>query len=61
MRSLFPDEDYFAHLDEICEERPAIPKLASIALMREYPCLRAEEARAIYTDWLASKRAKQRL
>ena len=58
MRSLVPDENYFRFLDELRESRGVNIVLAPSALMREFPLLRNEEAKAICADWRATYRQR---
>ena len=51
MRSLNPDSDYFEFLDELRDNGAANTVLAVSYLVREFPGLRSEEAKAICTDW----------
>ena len=48
MRSLVPDSKYFAFLDELRDSGTVNTVLAASYLAQEFPCLRAEEAKAIY-------------
>ena len=50
MRSLFPDSDYYGFLDERSDDVRVDIVAASSELMREFPCLKREEARAVFTD-----------
>jgi hypothetical protein len=54
VRSLAPDSEYFAFLDELAASGTvsAVP-LASY-LVWEFPRLRSEEAKAICADWRAA-------
>ena len=54
MRSLAPDSEYFAFLDELRDSGAVNTVLAASYLVREYPNLRAEEAKAICADWRAA-------
>ena len=54
MRSLTPDSEYFAFLDELRDSGTVNTVLAASHLVREYPNLRAEEAKAICADWRAT-------
>ena len=54
MRSLAPDSEYFAFLDELRDSGAVNTVLAASYLVREYPNLRAEEAKAICADWRAT-------
>lgn len=51
MRSLAPDSEYFAFLDLLRDSGEANTVLAASYLVREYPHLRTEEAKAICADW----------
>ena len=51
MRSLASDSDYFAFLDSLRDSGEVNTVLAASYLVREYPHLRAEEAKAICADW----------
>ena len=54
MRSLKPDSDYFAFLDALRDGGAVNTVLAAVYLVREYPNLRVEEAKAICADWRAT-------
>lgn len=54
MRSLNPDAEYFAYLDELRDSGTVNTVLAASYLVREFPGLRAEEAKAICADWQAT-------
>ncbi|MBR2804919.1 MAG: hypothetical protein IKE20_07250 [Eggerthellaceae bacterium] len=54
MRSLNPDAEYFAFLDELRDSGTVNTVLAASYLVREFPGLRAEEAKAICADWRAT-------
>lgn len=54
MRSLRPDSEYFAFLDELRDGGAVNTVLSAAYLVREYPELRAEEAKAICADWRAT-------
>ncbi len=58
MRSLFSDRDYFAFLDAACADQDISIALIPALLVREFPLLRAEEAKAIYADWYAQRRQR---
>ena len=47
MRSLKPDSEYFTFLDELRDSGTVNTVLAASYLVREFPGLRAEEAKAI--------------
>ena len=51
MRSLQSDYAYFQFLDEARGEQTASPLTASLCLIREFPNLRREEAKAVFLDW----------
>lgn len=51
MRNLLPDSEYFAYLDGLRDEGAVNTVLAASYLVREFPHLRPEEAKAICTDW----------
>ena len=51
MRSLVADSEYFAFLDELRDSGTVNTVLAASYLVREFPNLRAEEAKAICADW----------
>ena len=53
MRSLNSDSEYFAFLDELGDSGTVNTVLAASYLVREFPGLRAEEAKAICADWRA--------
>ena len=54
MRSMHPDAEYFAFLDEMREKGEVSTVMAPMALMEEFPGLRAEEAKAVCADWRAT-------
>ena len=54
MRSLAPDSEYFAFLDALRDSGGVNTVLAATYLAREFPNLRAEEAKAICADWRAT-------
>ena len=54
MRSLVSDSDYFAFLDALRDSGEVNTVLAATFLVREFPNLRPEEAKAIYADWRAT-------
>ncbi|MBQ9001127.1 MAG: hypothetical protein IJ087_04660 [Eggerthellaceae bacterium] len=54
MRSLKPDSEYFAFLDELRDGGTVNTVLAATYLVREFPGLRAEEAKAVCADWRAT-------
>lgn len=54
MRSLNPDAEYFAFLDALRDSGEVNTMLAVSYLVRGFPGLRAEEARAICADWRAT-------
>ena len=54
MRSMYPDADYFAFLDEMREKGEISTVLAPVALIDEFPGLRPEEAKAVCADWRAT-------
>ena len=54
MRSLKPDSEYFTFLDELRDSGTVNTVLAASYLVREFPGLRAEEAKAICADWRAT-------
>ena len=56
MRSLFPDSDYFGFLDERRGDASVDIVIASSELMREFPWLKREEARAVFADWRRCRR-----
>ena len=58
MRSLIPDEKYFGFLDGLRERGGVNIVLAPNALIREFPNLRSEEAKAICADWRATYRQR---
>lgn len=61
MRCLYPDAEYFAYLDGMRASGTWDAALAPIALTAEYPGLRLEEARAVFTDWRAAQQREARL
>lgn len=54
MRSMYPDADYFAFLDGLRDAGEMNTVLAPVALIGEFPGLRAEEAKAVCADWRAT-------
>ena len=58
MRYLNPDKDYFDYLDELRKSQGVNIVLAPGLLMREFPNLRSEEAKAICTDWRLTYRER---
>ena len=54
MRSLVPDKDYFAFLNALRDSGEVNTILAASYLVREFPNLRAEEAKVICADWRAT-------
>ena len=54
MRSLVPDREYFAFLDALRDGGEVNTVLAATYLVREFPNLRPEEAKAICVDWRAT-------
>ena len=54
MRSLVSDSDYFTFLDALRDGGEVNTVLAATYLVREFPNLRAEEAKAICADWRAT-------
>ena len=54
MRSLVSDGEYFAFLDALRDSGEVNTVLAASYLVREFPNLRAEEAKAICVDWRAT-------
>ena len=58
MRSLVPDEKYFRFLDGLRESGGVNIVLAPGALMREFPTLHNEEAKAVCADWRATYRQR---
>ena len=54
MRSLVSDSEYFAFLDELRDSGTVNTVPAAPGLVREFPNLRAEEAKAICADWRAT-------
>ena len=59
MRSLVSDGDYFAFLDALRDSGEVNTVLAATYLVREYPNLRAEEAKAICADWRAANHERR--
>ena len=51
---MVPDGDYFASLDELRDSGEVNTVLAATYLVREFPNLKAEEAKAICADWRAT-------
>ena len=54
MRSIHPDAEYFAYLDEMRHTGEFNTVMAPVALMDAFPGLRAEEAKAVCADWRAT-------
>ena len=67
MRSLNSDAEYFTFLDALRDSGTVNTVLVASYLVREFPGLRAEEAKAICADWRATyherrtRAARQRL
>ena len=59
MRSLVADSVYFGFLDETRSHGDFDAMLAPMYLMREFPTLRNEEAKAILADWRESIRRRR--
>lgn len=51
MRNMYPDAAYYEFLDELRDSGEVSTVLAPVALMGEFPNLRAEEAKAVCVDW----------
>lgn len=47
MRNMYPDTEYFEHLDGLRRSGEWNSVLAPVSLMEAFPGLRAEEARAV--------------
>ena len=54
MRSIHPDAEYYAYLDEMRRNGDFNTVMAPVALMERFPGLRAEEAKAVCADWRAT-------
>jgi hypothetical protein len=54
LRSLVSDSEYFAFLDALRDSGEVNTVLAASYLVREFPGLRAEEAKAICAGWRAT-------
>ena len=54
MRNMYPDSEYFKHLDELRLSGEWNSVLAPVSLMDAFPGLRADEARAVCNDWRAT-------
>ena len=54
MRNMYPDAEYFEHLDGLRRSGEWNSVLAPVSLMEAFPGLRAEEARAVCNDWRAT-------
>ena len=54
MRNMYPDSEYFEHLDGLRRSGEWNSVLAPVSLMEAFPGLRAEEARAVCNDWRAT-------
>lgn len=59
MRGFYSDGDYFVYLDALRDGGQARAVLAAILLVREFPGLRPEEARAVCADWRAACRERR--
>ena len=60
MRSLVSDRAYFEFLDKMRGENTSSTFEASVHLVREFPNLKREEAKAIYLDWRRDCRSETR-
>jgi len=58
MRSLNPDTEYFKFLDSLRVRDDMNTTLAPVYLIREFPNLRSEEAKAVCADWRARCRER---
>ena len=54
MRNMYPDSEYFEHLDGLRRSGEWNSVLAPVSLMEAFPGLRAEEARPVCNDWRAT-------
>ena len=54
MRNMYPDADYFAFLDGLRDAGEMSTVMAPVALIKEFPGLRPEEAKAVCADWRAT-------
>ena len=54
MRNMYPDSEYFEHLDGLRRSGEWNSVLAPVSLMEAFPGLRADEARAVCNDWRAT-------
>ena len=54
MRNMYPDSEYFKHLDELRLSGEWNSVLAPVSLMDAFPGLRADETRAVCNDWRAT-------
>ena len=54
MRSIHPDAEYYAYLDEMRRNGDFNTVMAPVSLMEHFPGLRAEEAKAVCADWRAT-------
>ena len=59
MRSLVSDNEYFAYLDALRDGGEVNTVLAATYLVREFPNLWAEEAKAICADWRATSHERR--
>ena len=58
MRNMYPDAEYFEHLDELRKSGEWNAAIAPASLVEAFPGLRADEARAICNDWRAACRER---
>jgi len=54
MRCDNPDVIYFGYLDGLRDRGEESTMLAPILLLKEFPCLHPEEAKAVCADWRAT-------
>ena len=54
MRSLATDSEYFAFLDALRDSGEVNTILAATYLVREFPNLRADEAKVVCANWRAT-------
>ena len=60
MRSLVSDRRYYAFLNGMRDETLRHTELVIADLIKEFPHLRAEEAKAVWQDWRLSRMPDKR-
>lgn len=59
MRNMYPDSKYFDHLGGLRRSGEWNSVLAPVSLMEAFSGLRADEARAVCSDWRATYRERR--